>query len=217
MSSLKIPENLIKRDMYISRILPFMNKSIVKVITGSRRVGKSYLLFQLMQTIVEKDKNANIIYLNMEELVFEEIKNAIDLNTYVNQHIAENQMNYIFVDEIQEIFEFEKAIRSLQLNPKNDIYITGSNAYLLSGELATLLGGRTIEFSVFSLSYTEFLGFHNLKENEESVLKFIKFGGLPYLIHLELSDEIAFEYLKNIYASIVYRDVVSRYKIRSTR
>ena len=216
MSNLKIPETLIKRDTYISRILPFMNKSIVKVITGSRRVGKSYLLFQLMQTIIEKDKNANIIYLNMEELVFEEIKNAIDLNNYVNQHIAENQMNYIFVDEIQEIFEFEKAIRSLQLDPKNDIYITGSNANLLSGELATLLGGRTIEFSVYSLSYSEFLEFHKLTENQESVLKFIKYGGLPYLIHLELADEIAFEYLKNIYASIVYRDVVSRYKIRST-
>ncbi|MFZ4414205.1 MAG: ATP-binding protein [Bacteroidales bacterium] len=216
MSNLKIPETLIKRDTYISRILPFMNKSIVKVITGSRRVGKSYLLFQLMQTIIEKDKNANIIYLNMEELVFEEIKNAIDLNNYVNQHIAENQMNYIFVDEIQEIFEFEKAIRSLQLDPKNDIYITGSNANLLSGELATLLGGRTIEFSVYSLSYSEFLEFHKLTENQESVLKFIKYGGLPYLIHLELADEIAFEYLKNIYASIVYKDVVSRYKIRST-
>jgi len=102
------------------------------------------------------------------------------------------------------------------LNEQNDIYITGSNANLLSGELATLLGGRTIEFNVFSLSYSEFLVFHRLMDSNESMNKFFRYGGLPYLINLELTDEMVFEYLRNIYTTIVYRDVVSRYNIRST-
>lgn len=216
MNTFKIPQNLIQREAYISRIAPFIRKPIVKVLTGQRRVGKSFLLFQLMQRIQKDDPKANIIYINMEDLAFEDLKTVSDLNKYVLENSTDNKTNYIFIDEIQEIKEFEKAIRSLLLNVNNDIYITGSNANLLSGELATLLGGRTIEFNVYSLSYPEFLVFHHLSDSDESLSKFFKYGGLPYLINLGLTDEMVFEYLRNIYTTIVYRDVVARYNIRST-
>jgi predicted AAA+ superfamily ATPase len=216
MNTFHIPKNLIQRETYIVRIAPFIRKPIVKVLTGQRRVGKSFLLFQLMQRILNEDSKANIVYINMEDMAFEELKTASDLNNYVIAHLIDEKTNYIFIDEIQEIAEFEKAVRSLLLNVNNDIYITGSNATMLSGELATLLGGRTIEFQVFSLSYSEFLVFHKLSDSDESLLSYFKYGGLPYLINLELTDEIVFEYLKNIYTTIVYRDVVSRYNIRST-
>ena len=216
MSSKLIPKHLIKRDRYISHIEPFIHKPLVKVITGQRRVGKSYLLFQIMQSILNNDPDTNIIYINKEDLAFDSVKTAADLNRYINDHSDREKMNYIFIDEIQEIKEFERAIRSLLLSDRNDVFITGSNANLLSGELATLLGGRTIEFNVHSLSYPEFLIFHHLKDTEQTLTKYIKYGGLPYLRNLKLTDEIVFEYLKNIYNTIVYRDVVSRYHIRST-
>ena len=216
MNTFRIPQNLIQREAYLSRIAPFIRKPIVKVLTGQRRVGKSFLLFQLIQRILNDDPKANIIYINMEDLAFEDLKKASDLNKYVLENSTDNKTNYIFIDEIQAIAEFEKAVRSLLLDINNDIYITGSNANLLSGELATLLGGRTIEFNVFSLSYSEFLIFHQLNDSDESLSKFFKYGGLPYLINLELTDEMVFEYLKNIYTTIVYRDVVARYNVRST-
>lgn len=216
MNTINIPIKMINRDSYISRIVPFMNQSIIKVLTGSRRVGKSYLLFQLMQVIKNKDINANIIYINMEDYTFSKIKNASDLIEYLNVYISSEQKNYIFIDEIQEIIEFEKSIRSLLLNSLNDIYITGSNANLLSGELSTFLAGRTIEFQINSLSYIEFLNFHKLTDSDDNLFNYIKFGGLPYLIHLELNEDIVFDYLKSIYAAIIYRDVINRYKVRNT-
>ena len=112
--------------------------------------------------------------------------------------------------------EFEKALRSLALDENNDIYVTGSNAKMLSGELATYLGGRYIEFTIYSLSYPEFLQFHELENSDESYGLYTRYGGLPYLMHLKLEDEIVFEYLKSIYSTIVYRDVVSRYALRNT-
>jgi predicted AAA+ superfamily ATPase len=122
--------------------------------------------------------------------------------------------NYIFIDEIQDIFEFEKALRSLLLDENNDIFITGSNANLLSGELATYLSGRYIEFNIMSLSYPEFLIFHQIENSEENLNNYFLYGGLPYLINLPLNNQV-FEYLKSIYSTIVYRDVVSRYNIRN--
>ena len=216
MNNFKIPSNIIQRETYLERIKPFINKPIAKVFTGQRRVGKSYMLFQIMQIILNENPDANIIYINKEDLAFDDIKTASELNKYILDHSALEQKNYIFIDEIQNIEDFEQAIRSLLLDENNDIYITGSNAKLLSGELATLLAGRTIEFIVHSLAYTEFLTFHKLADSDENFIKYFKYGGLPYLINLNLTDEIVFEYLKNIYTTIVYRDVISRYNIRSS-
>jgi predicted AAA+ superfamily ATPase len=212
---IKFPQ-IIERATYINKIIPFMEQSIIKVFTGQRRVGKSYLLFQIIQLIQKKNKKASIIYINKEDLTFSNIKNALDLNEYVQSKKKENQKNYIFIDEIQEIENFSDALRSLALDTDLDIYCTGSNANLLSRDIAGQLSGRFIEIEVHSLSYTEFLDFHQLESSSESLAKFLKYGGLPYLKHLKLEDEIVFEYLKNIYATIVYRDIINRYEIRNT-
>jgi len=174
------------------------------------------LLFQLIHFVRSQDPTANIIYINKEDLQFDTIRDAASLNEYILSRSKQDVPNYIFIDEIQDIAEFEKALRSLLLDQNNDLYITGSNANLLSGELATYLSGRYIEFKVYSLSYTEFLHFHRLEDSDLSLESYIKFGGLPYLIHLELA-ETAFEYLNSIYNTIVYRDVVSRYNLRNNQ
>jgi predicted AAA+ superfamily ATPase len=212
---IKIPQ-IIERPHYTHKIMPFMEQSILKVFTGQRRVGKSYLLFQIIQLIQKKNKNASIIYINKEDLSFSNIKNALDLNDYIKSKKVTNQKNYVFIDEIQEIENFSDALRSAALDADLDIYCTGSNANLLSRDIAGQLSGRYIEIEVHSLSYTEFLDFHQLKSASESLSKYLKYGGLPYLKHLKLEDEIVFEYLKNIYATIVYRDIVNRYEIRNT-
>lgn len=205
----------IKRKIYINRIKPFINKDIIKVIVGQRRVGKSYLLFQIMDVIKKEDKSANIIYINKELNKFDQIKNYQDLLEYIKKEEDKKAKNYLFIDEIQDIDKFERALRSLKAEGKYDIYCTGSNADLLSSELATYLSGRYIEIKVFSLSYLEFLDFHKLENNQESLLKFIKYGGMPYLMNLKLDHEVVHGYLRSIYNTIILKDIVSRYKIRN--
>ncbi|MFH1456816.1 MAG: ATP-binding protein [Patescibacteria group bacterium] len=204
----------IKRPLYLNQIKPLVSKDIIKVIVGQRRVGKSYLLFQIMDELKKKDKTANIIYINKELNEFDEIKNYQNLSKYIKENSKRNK-NYVFIDEIQEITSFEKTLRSLQAEGKYDIYCTGSNANLLSSEIATYLSGRYIEIKIYGLNYTEFLKFHNLKETADSFLKYIKYGGLPYLINLELNDEIVYHYLKSIYNTILLKDVIDRYNIRN--
>jgi uncharacterized protein len=216
MNTFKIPADLIVRKAYTSRVEPFMRKPIVKVFTGQRRVGKSYIVYQIIRELLDEDPSAHIIYINKEDNRFDFIRNYNDLVRHVESEKLAGKTNHIFIDEIQDIVEFEKAVRSLILDKNNDIYITGSNARLLSGELATLLGGRTIEFKVYSLTYSEFLFFHKLEETTENLGKYFLYGGLPFLINLRLADDIVFEYLKNIYNTIVYRDVVMRHRLRST-
>ena len=213
---MNFPRILKKRKGYIDRIKPFMQKSVAKVLTGQRRVGKSFLLYQLIEEILAEEPDANIIYVNLEDFTFSSLQTAEDLHSYIISHSKEKTKNYIFIDEIQDIPGFEKVIRSLLLNEDNDIYITGSNAKMLSGELATYLSGRYIEFKIYSLSYSEFLEFHGLTESETSYELYSRYGGLPYLLNLPLEDETVNEYLKSVYSTIVFRDVVSRYKLRNT-
>lgn len=213
---MNFPRILKKRKGYIDRIKPFMQKSVAKVLTGQRRVGKSFLLYQLIEEILAEEPDANIIYVNLEDFTFSSLQIAEDLHSYIISHSKEKVKNYIFIDEIQDIPGFEKVIRSLLLNEDNDIYITGSNAKMLSGELATYLSGRYIEFKIYSLSYSEFLEFHGLTESETSYELYSRYGGLPYLLNLPLEDETVNEYLKSVYSTIVFRDVVSRYKLRNT-
>jgi predicted AAA+ superfamily ATPase len=212
---MKIPSDIIPRNIYIKRIQPFMRKGLIKVLSGQRRVGKSYLLFQLIRQIQSEEPGANVIYINKEDLQFDHISDAATLNEYVLSQSTTSAPNYIFIDEIQDIHEFEKALRSLLLDQNNDLYVTGSNANLLSGELATHLSGRYVEFKVYSLSYLEFLQFHKLEDDNQKLELYTKYGGLPYLIHLKLDDD-AFEYLNSIYNTIVYRDVISRYNLRNS-
>ena len=189
--------------------------NIIKVFTGQRRVGKSYLLFQLMALLREQDKNVAILYINKEDLDFSFIQTATDLQEYVLANKSKKGRTYVFIDEIQDIIQFEAALRSLLLYEDIDLYCTGSNANLLSGDIAGHLSGRYIEIVVYSLSYNEFLDFHSLTDSSSSIDKYLKYGGLPYLKHLPLEDAIVFEYLKNIYSTIVYRDIINRYSVRN--
>jgi len=207
--------DIIIREKYLNKVIPFIEKQLIKVFTGQRRVGKSYILKQTIQHIKNADNQANIIYIDKEDLNFESIKTTIDLNDYVKQNTDEKVKNYLFIDEIQEIDNFEIALRSLLLNPIYDIYCTGSNANMLSSELSTYLSGRYIEIQVNCLSYSEFLQFHKLNENKKSLNLFMRYGGLPYLKHLELKDEIVFDYLRGVYNTILYRDIVKRHGLRN--
>lgn len=212
---IKKPSKIHNRSSYIERIKPFIGKNLIKALTGQRRVGKSYLLFQIMDEVQKNNSKAPIIYINKEDLAFSEIETYLDLNEYIQKHRSKTEKTYIFIDEIQDIKEFEKALRSLVLDENLDIYCTGSNANLLSGELASFLSGRFIEITVYSLSFVEFLDFHKLPAKKESLEKYMKYGGLPYLIHLPQNEQVIFEYLKNIYTTILYRDIVQRYAIRN--
>lgn len=212
---MRIPKNIKERKQYISRIVPFMKQSIIKVLTGQRRVGKSYMLFQLIEKIQNEEPDASVIYINCENFEFDSIRTATDLHQYIESHREPGRLNYIFIDEIQEIEDFEKALRSLVLNEENDVYVTGSNAHLLSGELGTYLSGRYVEFKIYSLSYPEFLQFHELSDSFQSYDKYCRYGGLPYLVNLALRDEIVDDYLQSVYSAIIFRDVVARYKVRN--
>lgn len=212
----KIPKNIQTRTVYIERIRPFMRTPIVKVLTGHRRVGKSYILFQLMEDIKKEEPNANLIYINKEDSAFADMLTGRDLYDYISSHLMTDCRNYIFVDEIQEIQDFRMAIRSLALDEANDIYITGSNSQMFSSDLANELGGRYVEFRIYSLSYVEFLQFHDLPDDDESLEKYFHFGGLPYLIHLPLEDRVVMEYINSVYNTIILRDVIERRKIRNT-
>jgi len=207
--------NYIKRPLYIDRIKPFIGKQIIKVLTGQRRVGKSYILLQLIDEIKLLHPDANIIYINIEINEFSFIRTHSALYQYVNDKLIVGVPNFLFVDEIHEVKSFELCLRSLLAESKCDIYCTGSNAHMLSGELATTLSGRYIQIPIYSLSYLEFLEFHQLPDDNESLTKYLKLGGMPYLIHTGLESEVVMEYLRNLNSTILLKDVVARENIRN--
>lgn len=213
---MNIPKQITPRKEYMDRVIPFIGKNLIKVFTGQRRVGKSYLMFQIMGHVKEQFPGGKIIYVNKEDLSFSNLKTATDLYDYVISNQDAESKTFVFIDEIQDIENFESALRSLLLYENLDIYCTGSNANLLSSDIAGHLSGRYIEITVYSLSYEEFLQFHSLKDSDTSLNLFLKYGGLPYIKHLPLEDAIVFEYLKNIYNTIVYRDIINRFSIRNT-
>ncbi|HTF22195.1 MAG TPA: ATP-binding protein [Chryseolinea sp.] len=205
---------LYNRTGYIDRIIPFVNKQVIKVLTGQRRVGKSCVMLQLMDHIRATDSRANIIYINMELDEFTSIKTHTDLNAYLKGRFPAESSNYFFIDEVQEVESFERTLRSLLSKNACDIYCTGSNANMLSGELATHLSGRYISFDIHSLSYQEFLQFHQLSDEFADVMKYLRFGGMPFLANIGLADESPFEYLRNVYSTVLLKDVVARENIR---
>ena len=202
------------RKYYLEKIKPFVNKQIIKVILGQRRVGKSYFLLQIKDFILSQT-DANVIYINKERLEFKDIVDYQTLYDYVKQHSEAKKLNVLFLDEVQEISGFERALRSLLAEGNYDIYITGSNSRLLSGELASILTGRFVQITMFPLTYAEFLEFHGLADSFESFDKYLIFGGMPYLINLPLEQDATREYLQNLYQSILLKDVVQRFKVRN--
>ena len=206
---------LINRPSYTERIAPFINKNIIKVLTGQRRVGKSCILRQIQNHVQQVNPDCNVISINKELDEFAFIRTNEDLSDFISQHLKKGKANYLFIDEVQDIHGFENTLRSLQAQDACDIFITGSNATMLSSELSTYLSGRYVEFHVHSLSYPEFLDFHKLTASTQSLRNYLTIGGLPYLSNLPLDREIDFEYLRNVYSTIMLKDVVKRESIRN--
>ena len=208
-------EDVIERPYYTEKIHPHIGKPIIKILTGQRRIGKSYILLQLMDMIREADATAQIVYINKELKAFSNIQTDGDLYQHIASQLNKDKKNYVFIDEIQEISEFQHTLRSLLAEGSCDIYCTGSNANMLSGELATHLAGRYLEFPVHSLSYKEFLFFHQLPDTNETLQKYMRIGGMPYLIHLKGDEQLSFEYLRNLYSTILLKDVIARRQVRN--
>ena len=206
---------LINRQYYTELITPFINKNIIKVLTGQRRVGKSCILQQLRQQIIESVHNANIIFINKEYDEFSTLRTSEDLSAYIMPRLHPDSTNYLFIDEVQDIQGFEHTLRSLQAQDTCDIFITGSNATMLSSELSTYLAGRYVEFHIHSLTYQEYLTFHRAEASTQSLRNYLTFGGLPYLSHLPQQQEIVFEYLGNVFSTILLKDIVKREGIRN--
>lgn len=206
---------LINRPIYTERIIPFIDKNIIKVLTGQRRVGKSCILRQLQEYVQATVVHPNIIYINKELDEFMAIRTHEDLSAYVSGKLLPEHPNYLFIDEVQDIQGFEHSLRSLQAKNACDIFITGSNATMLSGELSTYLSGRYVEFHIHSLSYMEFLEFHQLQDSTQSLRSYLTYGGLPYLRNIPLQQNVVFEYLRNVYSTIMLKDVVKREGIRN--
>ena len=207
--------NIIERPYYMDKFRPYIGQPIIKVLTGQRRIGKSYILLQLIEKIKHEDLNANIIAINKELKEFSNIHTDDELYQYIHQRLSSEQANYVFIDEIQEIPNFQNSLRSLLAEGNCDLYCTGSNANMLSGELATLLAGRYMEFPIHSLSFREFLDFHRLENNNESLQKYMRIGGMPYLIHLNGDERLSMDYLQNLYSTILLKDVIARKQIRN--
>lgn len=202
------------RQEYLGKIEKYLGKEMIIVLTGQRRVGKSYMLKQLLsQKTVEA--NANVIYIDKEKREFDFIQTYRELNDYIDAHLAKDKHNFILIDEVQDIAEFERSVRSFRTEPDTDVVITGSNARMLSNELSTLIGGRYKEIYIQSLSYTEFLSFHRLQDTDESLSKYIQYGGLPGLLKMGLDEEDAREYQKDIYHTVLLKDVIMRNQIRN--
>lgn len=206
--------NNIPRPLYLDRILPYINKSIIKVLTGQRRVGKSFILKSVQSIIKDKDPAANIIDINIEDFAFAHISDARSLNEEITKRMRPDAKNYIFIDEAQEIDGFDKVIRSLILNPMNDVYVTGSNSAMLSSEIASRLAGRSVEIRIHPLSYNEFLKFHDIADSDDAIGMYLRYGGMPYLRNLPVMQTWN-EYLSGITDALVYRDIVGRHAIRN--
>ena len=213
-----------KRELYIEKIKSFIDKDIIKVLTGIRRSGKSVMLKLIMEELKQNGiDEKQFININFENLINRELTTADKLHEYILKKASEIKKKcYIFLDEIQEVKDWEKCINSLRVNEEYDfdIYITGSNAKLLSGELSTYLAGRYVEFVIYPFSFKEFL--ETLKSIQQDVStreafqKYVKFGGMPFLYNLAFEEEASLQYLKDIYSSIILKDITQRNKIRDT-
>lgn len=205
---------ILVRNKYVNKIEKYLGKDTIIVLTGQRRVGKSYIL-KMIRDIKGQDDNNNIIYIDKEKKSFDHIKTYQDLNSYIDAHYQNEKMNYILVDEIQEIEEFERTIRSYITETNAEVIVTGSNAKMLSKELSTIIGGRYKEIYIQSLNYKEFLQFHNLQDSDDALAKYIQFGGLPGLVKTGLEEDDAMDYQKDVLNTVLLKDVIIRNNIRN--
>ncbi len=207
---------MIIRENYLKKIVDAKDTEFIKVITGVRRSGKSTLLMMFRDYLLNSGIiNENIIYINFESAMYDNITNYKDLYSYVKDRIKDEKV-YLLLDEVQNVEFWEKAINSFKVDFNIDIYITGSNAYLLSSELSTLLSGRYIEIKMYPLSFKEYLKFNNYDNNnlDEKFREYLKYGGLPAITSIKDNDELVLSYLNDIYNSIVKKDIIDRNNIK---
>lgn len=212
---------IVKRKSYLQRISGFINKPVIKVITGMRRAGKSFFLQQIIQDLQEAGVKENqILFIDKDSLDFDHIKDYKDLNHFVQGAFTTKKKKYLFIDEVQEIEEWQKAVVSFFNKDDFDIFITGSNAHMLSSELATRLSGRYIQFPIYTLSFKEFLDDFRKdpsKDVEKEFLNYIKFGGFPAIHNFDLKQENIYPYIASIFDTVVLKDVVAKNEIRNIK
>ena len=206
---------VITRKYYADIVDSWIGKGNIVAIVGSRRVGKSYVVKDFIQRHKD-DKDANIIYIDKEKKAFKDIKTKDDLDSWIEDRFLPGKHNYILIDEAQEIDHFEESVCNWYTEENTDVIITGSNSKMLSGELATLIAGRHVEVRIHPLTYSEFLEFHHLADSDESLMTYLKYGGLPGLRKVGLdSDEQVWAYLSSVFNTIMLKDIIERHDIRN--
>lgn len=201
---------MVQRKEYLERLLSWKDEQVIKVVTGIRRCGKSTLLLQYQQYLLQNGVHSEqIVSINFEELEYEHLLNYKELYQYIRERLCPDKTNYIFLDEIQKVEAFEKVVDSLYVKSNTDIYITGSNSYLLSGDLATLLTGRYVEISMLPLSFREYLELEELPA-ERAFAEYIRTGGFPYVSVMDRTDEKINVCLEGIYNTVIVRDIEDR-------
>ena len=208
--------DIINRTLYLDKIIARLDRKMMLILVGQRRVGKSYMLKQLNQWLKDNRPKTHILYIDKELQSFRTLVSAEDLYDYTVAHLPKRGQNYLLIDEVQDIPDFENALRSLHAENRCQIIATGSNAYIFSTELSTRLSGRFLEIPIHSLSYEEFLTFHHLADSDDSLLHYLRVGGLPGLCHFDITDESQTrDYLQGVYNTIMMRDVIARGEIRN--
>lgn len=206
---------VITRELYARKVDAWLGREQIIVLVGQRRVGKSYVMKDFIARH-SSEPDANIIYIDKEKRMFKYIKDSDDLEAYIDARLVDGKHNYILIDEVQDITEWEKSVRSYRTEANTDIVVTGSNSKMLSSELGTLLSGRCEQIRILPLSYTEFMLFHQLPDDDQTLWKYLNYGGLPGLVNIPLDNEdMVMEYLSGIYSTIMLKDVVERHSIRN--
>ena len=205
---------LIDRNIYLNKVINVIGTPDIKVITGVRRSGKSKLLEAFKRYVNKNIKDSNVIHINFNLAKFENLKDYHALNSYVENNYAEGKENFVLIDEVQMCPEFELTINSLHATEQYDIYITGSNAFLLSSDLATLFTGRTIEIKVFPFSFNEYIEYHEYQDVYSAFDSYIKEGGMSgsYVYN---DEDLRYDYIKNVFDTLIVRDIRQKYKIRN--
>ncbi len=201
---------MVERKEYLKRLIQWKDEQVIKVVTGIRRCGKSTLLLQYQEWLKENGvSDEQIVTINFEELEYEELQDYKKLYAYLKDRLCEGKMTYIFLDEIQKVSAFEKVVDSMYVKSQVDIYMTGSNAYMLSGDLATLLTGRYVEIKMLPLSFREFLEITG-SEKEQGLSEYMRDGGLPYIAVMNRTPEKVDTYLEGIYNTVIVKDIEDR-------
>lgn len=207
---------LIPRPQYTEKIAGLINRGMMLILVGQRRVGKSKVLELFQEWLLRNRPEANVVYINKEQQAFRDIKTSDHLYEYAIARLPEGQENYLLLDEVQDIENYELALRSLHAEERCQIIATGSNAYIFSSELGTYLSGRYIEIKVYNLSYTEFLQFHQMDDSDESLMLYLTMGGLPGVLAFKPSEQSQVnDYLEGVYNTVLVKDIVRRENVRN--